>query len=275
MTAGGKPTRLDRVRERVGASELDQSVRDAAELDLAWTRTAPFAALRSSMLRWVLGPLMDLYTSREIHGTRNIDTLDGPVVFVANHCSHLDTPAILRALPGRWRRRTAVVAATDYFYACRRDAILTSLAFGTVPIHRHGRGLGAAAHLDRLIRSRRSLLVFAEGTRSHDGNVARLRSGAAVLASQYEIPIVPIFVSGTSDAMPRGSRWMAHKHGARGSRRHAIEIRFGAPISARQGEHCSEMMERVRLFLAESGAATEPGRAPAAGSLERAHRGPV
>ncbi|CAN5459463.1 hypothetical protein BH20ACT19_BH20ACT19_13790 [soil metagenome] len=254
------------------ALEQDQHMHDSAELDVAWTRIAPFAALRSCFLRWVLGPLMDLYTSREVHGARNIDTLDGPVVFVANHCSHMDTPAILRALPGRWRRRTAVAAATDYFYASRRSAVLVSVLFGTIPIHRRGGGLGAAAHLDRLIRSRRSLLVFAEGTRSHDGKVARLRSGAAVLASEHTIPIVPIFVSGTSDAMPRGSRWMRHKHGARGSRRHAIEIRFGAPIGAREGEHCGEMMERVRLFLAESGAATAPGRVSAAGSPERAHR---
>jgi len=275
MAGTGKPTRLDRVHEEMRAREQNQSVRDSADLDVAWTRTAPFAALRSSMLRWVLGPLMDLYTSREIHGRRNIDTLDGPVVFVANHASHLDTPSILRALPGRWRRRTAVAAATDYFYACRRDAVLVSLLFGTIPIHRRGGGLGSAAHLDQLIRSRRSLLFFAEGTRSRDGHVARLRSGAAVLASEYEIPIVPIFVSGTSAAMPRGSRWMAHKHGARGSRRHAIEIRFGPPIAAREGEHCSEMMERVRLFLAESGAATEPGRVPAAGPAEHAPLRPV
>jgi len=259
----------------MSASEPDEPVRDSAELDVAWTRTVPFAALRSSIVRWGLGPLMDLYTSREVHGTRNLETLDGPVVFVANHCSHMDTPAILRALPGRWRRRTAVAAATDYFYARRRKAILVSILFGTVPIRRGGGGLGAATHLGRLIRSRRSLLVFAEGTRSHDGKVARLRSGAAVLASEHEIPIVPIFVSGTSDAMPRGSRWMAHKHGARGSRRHAIEIRFGAPIGAREDEPCADMMERVRLFLAESGAATEPRRVPPAVAPERAHRRPV
>ena len=256
----------------MAAPRQDQSARDSAELDIAWTRSAPCAALRSAFVRWALGALMDLYTSREVHGTRNIDSLDGPVVFVANHGSHMDTPAILRALPGRWRRRTAVAAATDYVYARRRNAILVSMLFGTVPIDRHGGGLTAAAHLDRLIRSRRSLLVFAEGTRSHDGRVARLRSGAAVLASEYGIPIVPVFVSGTGDAMPRGSRWMRHKHGAAGSRRHAIEIRFGAPIRAREAEHRSETMERVRLFLAESGAATEAGRVPAAGELESAPR---
>jgi hypothetical protein len=58
---------------------------------------------------------MDLYTRRRLIGRERLDQLTGPVVFVANHNSHMDTPVILRALPGRWRRRTAVAAATDYF----------------------------------------------------------------------------------------------------------------------------------------------------------------
>jgi len=241
-------------------SALTASTHTAAELDLPWTRSWPASRLRELIICGVMGPLMDIYTSRSVTGTENLDDLDGPVVFVANHNSHMDTPALLRALPGRWRRRTAVAAAADYFYAKRRNAIATSLAFGTVPIDRRGGGLGpeSATHLEGLIARRRSLLVFAEGTRSKDGSVARLRSGAAVLAAAHDLPIVPVFVSGTGDAMPRGRRWMTFKHGARGSRRHAIEIRFGAPIRIRAGEHRRDVMERVRLFLAESGAATVP-----------------
>ena len=62
--------------------------------------------------------------------------LDGPVVFVANHCSHVDTPVLLRSLPASWRRRTAVAAAADYFYSRRLLASAVSLAFGTVPLER-------------------------------------------------------------------------------------------------------------------------------------------
>jgi 1-acyl-sn-glycerol-3-phosphate acyltransferase len=207
-----------------------------------------------------LGPLMDLYTRRRIHGRDQLDGLEGPVVFVANHSSHMDTPVILRALPRRWRRRTAVAAATDYFFTKRRNAVSASLVFGTVPVDRSGGGLeeGATSHLDALLSDGGSLLMFAEGTRSNDARVGRLRSGAAVIAAQHGLPIVPVYVGGTSEAMPRGHHWMVFKAGRPGPRRR-IEVRFGARF--RPGEDAAEAMERIRLFLAESGAETEPGSA--------------
>jgi 1-acyl-sn-glycerol-3-phosphate acyltransferase len=242
-------------------------VPEPADLDIPWTRTNLASRLRELLICGVLGPLMDLYTRRRVIGRERLRGLTGPVVFVANHNSHMDTPVILRALPGRWRRRTAVVAATDYFYRKRRHALSASLVFGTVPLDRSsGAGVGRdqTAHLDRLIRDGGSLLVFPEGTRSRDGRVGRLRSGAALLAAQHELPIVPIFLSGTGDAMPRGHHWMVFKAGRPG-RRHAIEIRFGLPIIARAGARPCDVMEQVRLFLAECGAETqrEPGAAAA------------
>jgi 1-acyl-sn-glycerol-3-phosphate acyltransferase len=204
---------------------------------------------------------MDLYTRRRVAGREHLDDLTGPVIFVANHNSHMDTPVILRALPGRWRRRTAVAAAVDYFYDKRRKALSASLVFGTVPLDRSsgaGAGPGQTAHLDRLIDDGGSLLIFAEGTRSRDGRVRRLKSGAALLAAEHDLPIVPIYVAGTREAMPRGHHWMVFKAGRPGPR-HPIEIRFGKPIVPRAGERLSEVMERVRLFLAECGAETVGG----------------
>jgi len=73
----------------------------------------------------------------------------------------------------------------------------------------------------------------------------------------HDLPIVPIFVGGTGEAMPRGHHWMVFKEGRPG-RRHPIEIRFGATIRARPDDDRDDVMERIRLFLAESGADTEP-----------------
>src|SRR5919108_1676167 len=109
-------------------------MRDPADLDLAWTRTRAASRLRELLICGVLGPLIDLYTRCRVVGRERVDALTGPVLLVANHSSHMDTPVILRALPGPRRRRTAVAAAADYFYDKRRKAVSVSLVFGTVPL---------------------------------------------------------------------------------------------------------------------------------------------
>jgi 1-acyl-sn-glycerol-3-phosphate acyltransferase len=222
--------------------------------DTEWARGRAAGAVREAILLGVLSPLLDLYTRGQVLGREQLDGVDGPVLFVANHSSHVDTPAILRALPGPWRRRTAVAAAADYFYRVPWLAHVVSLAFNTVPVERKGEA-GGAAQLIELLDGGWSLVVFAEGTRSRDGKVGRLRSGAALLAAERGLPIVPVHVAGTHALMPPGKRWMRRVRG-----RLPISVRFGAPIHPGPDEHRTEVMERVRQFLEASGAETTPDK---------------
>ena len=221
--------------------------------DVAWARTAPAVAVREVLLGAVFRPLIALYTRRTVRGVEHLEALEGPVLFVANHASHMDTPLLLRALPWRWRRRTAVAAAADYFYGSTVLAHTVSLAFNTVPVERNEAGASGASELERLLDRGWSLVIFAEGTRSRDGTVGRLRAGAAVLAAQRELPIVPVHVSGTHATMPVGRGWMRR---APGYRRRDVTVAFGPAIRPGSGEHRAEVMERVRQFLASEGAST-------------------
>ncbi len=244
-------------------TETPESVR----LDVPWTRSPAACVARSGIVCGVLGPLMDVYTDRRVLGREHVDGLDAPALFVANHASHMDTPVILRALPRRWRERTAVAAATDYFYSDRRLSMTVGLVFGTVPLERKGVGAlnGSIPLINQLVADRWSLLIYAEGTRSRDGVVGRLRPGAAVLATEYGLPIVPIHVSGTYETMPTGRSWMTRAPGQGLGRRRPIQVRFGAPIRPEPGAHRKDVMERVRLFLQESGATTTPSARVAPG----------
>jgi len=226
-------------------------VSDPPELDAGWSRSAPARAVRGAVLGAVFEPLMSVYTARTVTGQEHLEEVEPPVVFVANHSSHYDTPAILRALPGPWRRRTAVAAAADYFYAKRRLGWTVSLFFGTVPVARDGRGLDddSTAHIKGLFEHGWSLVMFAEGTRSRDGSVGKLRSGAAVLAAQHDLALVPIHVSGSHDVMPVGRYWPKFQPGFK---RHPVEISFGPPIRPEGEEHRSEVMDRVREHLEQS-----------------------
>lgn len=223
--------------------------------DTSWARGTVASAVREAVLLGVLSPLIDAYTRGRVVGRERLAAAAPPVLFVANHSSHMDTPVILRALPTRWRRRTAVAAAADYFYRVPWLAALVSLAFNTVPVERKGAADDAAAELVKLIHDGWSIVVFAEGTRSRDGTVGRLHSGAALLAAEHDLAIVPVLVMGTHAVMPPGRRWMR-----RSRPRASIEVHFGAPFRPAAGEHRTEVMERVRLFFEASGAATTPDR---------------
>jgi 1-acyl-sn-glycerol-3-phosphate acyltransferase len=238
-----------------------------ARLDMPWARWAPARLMRETILQGFFAPVMAWYVHRDIDGREVFEGLRRPVIFVANHSSHMDTPTILRTLPRAWRQRTAVAAAADYFYRKRWVAVAVSLLFNTVPIQRRGGGMGegSADHLHRLLRQRWNLLLYPEGTRSRDGARGRLHSGAAVLAAAHDVPIVPIFVSGTRAAMPPGRGWPRRLRDGLFWRRHRIFVRFGPPIRAVPGEHRRETIARVQAwFDAQEGRVPPAAQAPPA-----------
>jgi len=251
---------------RSAATRSAEIGRNMRNIDVPWARCAPARAVRETILQFVLAPLMDIYTRPRIVGREVFSRLPHPVILVANHSSHLDTPTILRALPLKWRQRTAVAAAADYFYKKRAVANAVALIFNTVPLMRQGGGAsnGATEHVDRLIDQHWNLLMFPEGTRSRSGKLGKMRSGAAAIAQAHDIPIVPIYLKGTHDAMPPGRNWPKRRRFL--ARRHRVEVHFGEPIWPRRDEPRHEVMDRVRTFLedeAAGGSVPAPERRPA------------
>jgi 1-acyl-sn-glycerol-3-phosphate acyltransferase len=245
----------------------------ATQLDMGWARSWLAGVWRENFLRFVLRPAMDFYTARRATGRERLAGLKGPVILVANHASHMDTPVILAALPRRLRKRTAVAAAADYFYKNRLVAAAVSLVFNTVPIERRGGGLtkNGGGHLDKLLDQGWNLLLYPEGTRSRSGGPGRVRRGAAVLAAAHNLSIVPIRVTGTREAMPPGRFWPKRLRGPLVSHRHPIEVSFGDPIPS-SGD-TTALIERVQRFFesatGEGGPSISPyRRRPLVGSPE-------
>lgn len=229
-----------------------------AQLDLPWARSPPARVARAVILRGGFGGLLAYYTRRRTTGLQNLDELTPPVLFVSNHSSHMDTPLILCALPRRWRPRTVVAAAADYFYADRRAAALVSLAFNTVPVRRRGGGTENLEHVEALLADRWNLLLYPQGTRSREGGPQRLRSGAAVLAARHQLALVPIRVTGTQAAMPPGQPWPRRRVW---QRRHPVEVDVGEAIRPRSVDERDEVMERLQAFFAGGRPTSGPGDA--------------
>jgi 1-acyl-sn-glycerol-3-phosphate acyltransferase len=232
----------------------------ASQLDIPWARSWLAGFVRENFMNLVLNPVMDYYAARRATGKEKLENVKGPVILVANHASHLDTPVILSALPRKLRKRTVVAAAADYFYRNRVVASLVSLIFNTVPVERR-RGGGMSkngSHLDTLLDQGWNLLLYPEGTRSRDGMPGPLRRGAAVLAATHNLTIVPIRVTGTAEAMPPGRFWPKRLRSKPVPRRHRIEVSFGEPITA-TGD-ADAVMECVRSFFKNGAGSATPYR---------------
>lgn len=170
----------------------------SAPLHFAGRASDPFRTILQQVALW---PLVRWFF-HPFHVTGRSNLPRGPVVFVANHASHSDTAAILRALPFRHRRRTRPAAAEDHFW--RREAVgaFVSLLTGAFPFPRRGRaGIDRA---EKLLARGRNVLLFPEGTRSCDGAVGRFHKGAALLAERGAT-VVPIGVAGTRRVLPKGA----------------------------------------------------------------------
>ena len=215
--------------------------KEQAVFPTAWSRRPAARAVRDLVQTTGLSPLLRSQVSPRVEGVDVLDRVEPPVIFVANHASHLDTPLILTSLPAEWRRTTAVAAAADYFFDTWWRAVGSALAFNTFPIERRGGALSATP--GDLLRDGWSLVVFPEGTRSVDGWVGAFRSGAARLAVEHGVPVVPVAHRGTFAAMPRGQGWPS-----RG--RNPVTVRFGEPLRATSGESAHDFAPRVRAAVA-------------------------
>jgi 1-acyl-sn-glycerol-3-phosphate acyltransferase len=186
-----------------------------------------------------LQPLVrSLLSTRSANVTEALRDLRPPVLFVANHASHLDTLLLLGALPPPWRRRTAVLAAADYWFSTWWRSVAVALLFNGIP-HERDRAVRTYAAARALLADDWNLIVFPEGTRSHDGWMQRFGSGAARVAIDAQVPIVPVVVRGSFAAMPRGNRWPR-----RG--RPGVSIRFGSPIVLSPGASARDLTRQMQ-----------------------------
>lgn len=125
-----------------------------------------------------------------VEGLNNIP--QGVCLFVANHCSNADPPAVLGVIP----RRVSILAKDSLF-----RIPVVSWAFRLarfVPVNRANRE-AAVASVDRAteyLKQGVSFLVYPEGTRSADGRLLPFKKGSFVMAIKAGVPVVPISVVG-------------------------------------------------------------------------------
>jgi 1-acyl-sn-glycerol-3-phosphate acyltransferase len=120
-------------------------------------------------------------------------------VFVSNHQSIYDTPVVFASLPYQLRiiAKESLARFPVLGWHLRRGGHL-------FVDRRHPDRAGILNRWRALVSEGLSLIIYAEGTRSPDGRVARFKAGSFLLAIQAGLPIVPVAVIGTRQVMPKG-----------------------------------------------------------------------
>ncbi len=135
-----------------------------------------------------------------IEGRENIPG-DSAVIFMANHSSSFDIPALYAALPVqfRWLAKKELFDVPLFGMALKRS--------GYIPVERNDsrKALLALKSAAQRVKDGTSVIVFPEGTRSPDGNLLPFKGGGFILAIQSGMPVVPVAIIGSRDITPKGS----------------------------------------------------------------------
>ena len=120
-------------------------------------------------------------------------------IFVSNHQSIYDTPVVFSSLPFQLRiiAKESLAKFPVLGWHLRRGRHL-------FVDRRHPDRAGILRRWRALVSEGLSLIIYAEGTRSLDGRVARFKAGSFLLAIEAQLPVVPVAVIGTRAVMPKG-----------------------------------------------------------------------
>jgi len=228
------------------------------DYDHDWSRRYPVRLARAMVLDNVTRPLARTLAPTTIMGLEQLRLAEGPVIFAANHSSHLDTPLLLTALPVEFRHHTVVAAASDYFFDRTWKAVVWSFSLAAIPIERTRVNRRSADTAAELLADGWSLVIFPEGGRSPDGWAQPFRGGAAYLARRTGAPVVPVFIKGTRDVLGKRADAAARPPGGSGTenrarrlpRRAPVTVVFGAPLVPDQHEDARRFSARVERAVA-------------------------
>lgn len=159
-------------------------------------------------------------------------------IFMSNHLSNLDPPALIPRIPGRTSAflKRSLMRIPILGYGFRLGEF--------IPVDRDGRADSAqeSANVARRVLAKGiHITIFVEGTRSRDGRMLPFKKGPFYLAMESGAPCIPVSIHDTERIMPKGSI---------GIRPGTAHITFHAPLNPHDYATREDLMEAVRAAIA-------------------------
>ena len=132
-------------------------------------------------------------------GTDNLPA--GPLILAPNHASYLDPPATGCGL----FRVTYYLARHTLFKPPIASWLLPSI--GSIPVNQNSPGPSSLKNIFEVFKNKGTLVLFPEGQRTYDGNLRKAEPGIGMIAARANVPVVPVHIIGSREAMPRNGSW--------------------------------------------------------------------
>ncbi|HSS19193.1 MAG TPA: AMP-binding protein [Pyrinomonadaceae bacterium] len=159
-------------------------------------------------------------------------------IVAANHSSHLDMGLTKMAL-AEAGKDMVVLAAADYFFDTKYKRAVMENFTNLVPMERSGSLRQSLRHASSFLNRGYNALIFPEGTRSLTGEMADFKPVIGYLALHSHLGILPVYLHGTHEAMPKGSNIIKNRK---------VGARIGRYLEIAELEEMTEEMARAEAY---------------------------
>lgn len=177
------------------------------------------------------------FTGCAVHGRENIPA-EGTYILALNHASMIDPPLVWAFYPDPvyFLTKKELHELPIFGWMCDR--------VGNIPVDREGKGNLSALRTAKkyLTDYQRNLGIFIEGSRSADGSLGEGEQGTAYLAQSTGRPVVPAFIQGSHDVLPKGR--IVPRFSTK------LSLHIGAPITIGADEEREKATERLLEAIA-------------------------
>jgi long-chain acyl-CoA synthetase len=201
-----------------------------------WVQRWPIPWIRNFAYHALTRPYTWVMARPEIIGEENLRDVRGPVLVVSNHVTYIDIGFILYALPWRLRTKLAVAMQGRRLMEMRTPPrewswierlanpiayALTVALFNVFPLPQRSGFRRSFEYAGESADRGYSIMIFPEGHRAEDGEIAAFQAGAGMLAQRLNIPVVPMRIDGLWGPAH------AHRHYVSPG---TIKVRIGTPV---------------------------------------------
>jgi long-chain acyl-CoA synthetase len=179
----------------------------------------------------------DRFLDTHYEGRGNIPAHTNFIV-AANHSSHLDMGLTKMAL-GESGKDMVVLAAADYFFDTKYKRAVMENFTNLVPMERTGSLRQSLRHASSFLDRGYNALIFPEGTRSVTGEMAEFKPIIGYLSLHTGVGVLPVYLQGTYDAMPKGSNIIKNRK---------VGARIGRYLEISELEEMTKGMARAEAY---------------------------